>query len=170
MKAVVVETNVLEVANFGAEQAGLDCISTCVSALESARLEWLIVIDSKMRLFSEYFEHANRSGQPGVGDAFVKWLWDNQAFPKHCEMVDITPTGADEEDYAEFPNDPSLAGFDRSDRKFAAVAKASAHAPKILNATDSDWWHYNSHFERHGISVDFLCPALVQKKQHKHKR
>jgi len=159
---VVVDTNVLVVANLKNNQAGLSCVLACVDALETAKKERVVCIDSGARCFNEYFRYANRSGEPGLGDAFVKWLWERQAHPRHCEKVDITPKTEDAEDFEEFPDDPELNRFDRTDRKFVAVALRSRHQPTILNATDTDWWHFNAALEKHKISVRFLCPELMK--------
>jgi hypothetical protein len=61
-----------------------------------------------------------------------------------------------------FPR-PRLGGFDRSDRKFVAVARASAHGPMIVNAVDTDWWIYRVALQRHGVRVEFLCPDLMER-------
>ena len=78
--------------------------------------------------------------------------------PDRCESVEITPRNDLEDDFHEFPDDPALANFDRSDRKYVAVARASQQSPVILNATDSDWWHHRETFEKHGVVIEFLCP------------
>lgn len=99
--------------------------------------------------------------QPGPGDRFLQWLWRNQADERHCRKVAITPN--DERGFDEFPDDPSLNGFDMDDRKFAAVAIAAGSSPKILNAADRrSWWEYRDELRQHGVEVDFLCPALMQ--------
>ena len=52
----------------------------------------------------------------------------------------ITPRRDDSANFVEFPLDTELAGFDRSDRKFVAVALVSGSAPDgFMNAVDSDW-------------------------------
>ena len=163
MQAVVVDTNVMVIANGESGRAGPADILVCIDALEKARLKQIVSIDSGLRFFDEYFTYMNRSGQPGVGDAFAKWLFENQGNPQRCEQVDITPKPTDPADFEEFPNDPDLAGFDRSDRKFVAVAIASAYAPKVLNASDSDWWIFRSQLAKHGVAVNFLCPNLMPK-------
>lgn len=161
MKAIVVETNVIAVANEMADHADMACVGACINALETAQDKRKIVIDSGQILFSEYFRYANRAGQPGLGDAFVKWLWDNQANVRHCERVDITSLNNDPGNFAEFPDDPNLQGFDRSDRKFVAVALAGRRKPKIINAVDTDWWHYKDELRNYGITIQFLCPDLM---------
>jgi hypothetical protein len=113
------------------------------------------------RILDEYQVYNSHRGQPGLGDAFFKWLWDNQLVAEHCELVPITQRSDDPADYEEFPRDPGLEKFDRSDRKFVAVALASPSAPTILNALDRDWFEFRERLEHHGISLRFLCPEAM---------
>ena len=159
-RAAVVDTNVLVTANRRAPQAGTKCVLACISALRQVR-EGLVLLDGGDRIGREYRRNASLSGQPGTGDAFCKWVWDHQAKPDHCRMVRITPKPEDPDDFEEFPNDPGLRDFDRSDRKWVAVALASDLAPRILNATDTDWWHHREALGRCGVHVVFLCPDLM---------
>jgi hypothetical protein len=102
-------------------------------------------------------KNCSLGGQPGFGDKFLKWVFYHQASPDHCELVEIHPRDGSEDDFVEFPDDPALARFDRSDRKFAAVARASQYNPAVLNATDSHWWIHRDALGRHGIVIEFLC-------------
>lgn len=99
-------------------------------------------------------------GQPGEGDAFLKWVLTNQANPQRCEHVHINPT-ENGNNFAEFPEDPDLKAFDPSDRKFVAVALSHPDSPPILNAVDSDWWLFRDAFTRNGVHVEFLCPQDI---------
>ncbi len=82
----------------------------------------------------------------------------NQGFRNICEKVEITPS--EDRKFEEFPDDISLASFDKSDRKFVAVAVKSKYSPKIVNATDSDWFNFEDAFKKHGIEILQLCPNL----------
>ena len=155
MIAKVIDTNVLIVANGKAEQASLECQPNCNKALEETR-RTLIVIDDGFRILNEYQHKVNPSGQPGPGDAFLKWLLQNRSDPERCEAVRLTPN--DRNSFDEFPDEPDLALFDPSDHKFVAVAKSSRHKPKILNAVDSDWWNFRDVLMRNHIHVSFICP------------
>ncbi len=159
MKAVVVETNVIAVANELAEHAGPSCVIACLDALDAARRR-IVVIDTSNLCFDEYFRYANRSGQPRAGDAFARWLWENQ-YGGNCERVNITPKVNATDSFNEFPTDPALRDFDPSDRKFVAIAKASKNKPTILNAADTDWWNHRKSLKRNGIKIKFLCPELM---------
>jgi len=163
MKAVVIETNVIAVVNQHADHIDQDCMLACIDALQIARQKRKIVIDSGSLFFEEYFRYASRSGQPRLGDLFVKWLWDNQANDRCCERVNITPSDNDPDNFEEFPDDPDLQGFHRDDRKFVAVAVASRRKPNILNAVDTDWWYFREQLKRHNISIKFLCPQLMRR-------
>lgn len=155
--AVVVDTNVPVAANGKASQTGPECQLACIDALESIRKRNCVLLDSHDRIIEEYRRQLSPKGQPGVGDMFFKWLWDNQGNPRHCGFVEITPLSGHEEGFEEFPRDPALATFDKSDRKFVAVAIASGRKPVIFNAVDSDWRDHAAALERNGIRVKNLC-------------
>ena len=160
MKYFVVDTNVGVVANGAAPQADEECRDVCIGALERVRRN-RILLDEELRILGEYLQRLNLAGQPGPGDAFLKWVFEVQADTRHCERIEITPREGAEDDFEEFPQDESLKGFDPADRKFVAVALASGRHPLVLNAVDSDWGHYHSSLKRHGVQVEFLCPQHV---------
>ncbi len=160
MDSFVIDTNVLVVANEKYPKANEHHIFICQDFLDNVRNRH-VSVDSLGFIFQEYFSHASRSGQPGIGDAFAKWLWYNQWNPSICEQVEITPHP--DRRFLEFPEDEGLKDFDCSDRKFVAVAIKSKFDAVICNATDSDWWNYKEAFERVGIKIKFLCPELLKK-------
>lgn len=158
---VVVDTNVPIVANNReTPQAGPACVFACIESLEWVQNNGILLLDSERLILREYEVHLNYSSKPSPGDQFFKWLWDNQANPQHCRTIPITPNP--DREFNEFPNDPTLASFDRSDRKFVAVALAAQTAPQILNAADTDWWQHRAALQQHGITITFLCPELMQ--------
>ena len=161
MNSFVIDTNVLITANGDYPNAGDKDIAACGQFLVSMR-EKLSSLDSLGLIFIEYFKHVRRSGQPGLGDAFAKWLWNNQGNTAKCELVDITPDSENSRGFKEFPDDNRLKDFDWEDRKFAAVAVASKYEAVICNATDSDWWDYKEIFKSLGIEIHFLCPGLIK--------
>lgn len=159
---VIVDTNVLIVANGKASHADIDCELACVEALGQIQGDGRVLVDQSGFVFAEYQRHLSHSGQPGLGDVFFKWLWDNQAQASICTKVDIAPEDDTGTSFAVFPPDPELEGFDLSDRKFVAVAIASREAPPILNATDTDWWRHREALNSYGVNVKFLCPQHMQ--------
>jgi len=162
MKAYVVDTNVAVVANGAADHATPDCVLSCLDWIERVRKNGIILLDSAQLILKEYMNHLSLSGQPGAGDAFMKWVWVNQANPRCCEQVPITPNPSDENDIKEFPDDPNLQGFDPSDRKFVAVALISRKNPQVLNAVDTDWWNFRRVLRKYGVRIVFLCPDMME--------
>jgi hypothetical protein len=156
----IVDTNVLLVASKKAPQASLTCVLTCIKYLQNLKESGILVIDSNRLIIREYENKNSRSGQPNVGDAFLKWVLTHQA-TNRCEQVPITQIA--ENDFAEFPKSPSLEKFDLSDRKFVAVALTHHAKPAIANAVDSDWRNYEQALQEHGVKLNFLCPELQAK-------
>lgn len=75
----------------------------------------------------------------------------------------ITPTAEDEENFEELP-EPTGARYDRSDRKFLAVAAAAAEHPPILQAFDSKWWGWQTALSEIGVTIHFLCEHEIATK------
>lgn len=136
MSAYVIDTNVLINANDPFSTANLFLFEVNKSAD-------IVCLDDKSLILKEYFRNVNRSGQPGLGDYFAKWLFDNQySQTDRIETVSITPIIQENNlpSFEEFPNDDSdLQNFDRSDRKFVAVALKSTNHPFIVRSADPDW-------------------------------
>ena len=159
---VVVDTNVGVVANGRHENASTRCRLACVEALEEVLNSRIILVDDLNLIISEYGNHFSRSGQPGTGDAFFKWLHQNQGNTRHCRFVSITPTDSTCSNFTEFPTDQDLGRFDSNDRKFVAVALASGERRDVLNAVDSDWWNFDTELTRNGVDVLNLCPIMSE--------
>lgn len=58
--------------------------------------------------------------------------------------------------YLDFPRDSKLKKFDKSDRKFVAVAIASKMDPEIVNAVDTDWKEFEIVLKKY-VKLKFLC-------------
>ncbi|MFA4948286.1 MAG: hypothetical protein WC674_07245 [Candidatus Krumholzibacteriia bacterium] len=157
MTASVIDVNVLIVANGYSPQADNACVEACAQALIDIVSSGIVVLDGGLRIFTEYMRNLNMRGQPGLGDHFMRWVWENQAVESRCERVVLTQRDGDPDDFNEFPKDPNLARFDRSDRKYVAVALASRLSPTVLNAVDPDWWEFKTALELNGVKLTFLC-------------
>lgn len=161
---VVVDTNVAVVANRrGQSQPSLDCVKACANRLRDIQRTGRVAIDNQWLIIREYKNNLNESGQPGVGDEFLKWVLMNRNNPNRCEQVAITRLGNDPDDFREFPGDEALARFDRSDRKFVAVALAHPQHPPILVATDTDWEKAKLDLARNGVTLELLCPEDLKR-------
>ena len=165
-KTCVVDTNVPKTANL-ATQTNPDatvpdeCVLACIKAVEHVVEERCLIIDAGDEIFDEYRQQLSMSGQPGVGDRFIKWVHDHRWSLDASQRISITKNG---ESYDEFPTHEGLNNFDNSDRKFIAVSNAHPEKPPILQATDSKWWGWRHALAEVGIDVNFLCPEYAEAK------
>ena len=158
---VVVDTNVVVVANGRSEQASSDCVETCGERLEEImRGEKTLVLDNRWIILREYMQNL-RSNGADVGDRFLGWILVNK--DDRCDLVSITSVNGSENEFEEFPDDPALDDFDPDDRKFIAVACAHPEKPPILQAVDSQWWDFHNAFRQHGVTVEFICEDDIQR-------
>lgn len=153
----IIEVNVGIAANGRDTHVSLTCQKACVEMLQALCERGGFAMDEGGLIFDEYKGYLNFDGEPGLGDLFFKWVHDVQWDETLCRRESITahPTRA----FEEFPSDPALAKFDRSDRKYAALAKKCGRNAAVLNAADSDWKHHEEALNRNGVRVVNLCPA-----------
>jgi hypothetical protein len=159
----VVDTNVAVVANKNHPEASPQCVLSCIQAMEELKLSGKLVLDDRWRIIREYQNNLSSTGQPGYGDAFLKWVLRNRENPLRCQQVTIHPIDGSETDFEEFPKDPALQALDPSDRKFVAVALAHSSRPPIWNATDTDWWELRAELSSNGLQIRFLCQNDVER-------
>jgi hypothetical protein len=167
MRAFVVDTNVGVVANGGARQADLACEEASIAALQEVQESGVVVLDDGDLILGEYRRRLRHPGQPGPGYRFLLWLLSNQYVHDHCQRVPLTPIADELREFEEFPLDSAFVGFDRADRKWVAVARASQHGPVILWAVERGWHKYREYLARHGVRTECLCPHLERKPKRK---
>ena len=161
--AVIIDTNVAVVANRKSAQASEDCEQTCInSLLEITSGEVKLALDDERRIIEEYRGNLSPTGQPGIGDAFLKWVEMNWTDPQKCDLVSITPVGDLENEFQEFPTDSALEDFDPDDRKFVAIALTHPEKPPILQAVDRQWWELRDALSRNSVTVEFICEDDIQ--------
>ena len=164
MNAVVIDTNVIVVANgkAAAPQATEECVTRCRARLaEILRESERILLDEKKRIIQEYRKNLTEKGR-GFGDRFwqelVRRMWNSEIVIR----VPITPLAENGTDFEEFPNeDASLKDFHKKDRKFVAVTlayqSATGQESPILKAEDSGWEEFRDALAAHGVRVDSIC-------------
>ena len=157
MRAFVVDTNVAIVANGRETDVDLACQQTCVTTLRSLAAEKLVAIDDEGLILEEYRTRLHASGRPGVGDMFFKHVFDHQYQPNRVRRVRVSPIDDEGRGFEELPANT----FDRSDRKFLAVAAVANAA--VFNATDSDWHEEQALVSSLGVEVLQLCPEYRQR-------
>ena len=162
----VVDENVPIVANEASKpsnrrvspQADDSCILASIEKLEKIIKRGVVVLDDAGEVISSYRQRLSAKGMPGTGDAFLRHLSYHQYNESKVKLIHIAKNQLKE--YEIFPDDPSLGGFDRDDRKFVALA-LSADAV-IINAVDSDYSEYKSGLDNAGVKVDEICPQCLK--------
>ena len=158
MNTFVVDTNVTIVANGTFDtHADQQCQLECVERLERLTKQDTVAVDKRGLILKEYSKYLCRSGKPGVGDIFFKFIHDQKYTSDRVRQVSINPSENDGKGFEELP----VNTFDPSDRKFLAVAVVAKAV--VLNATDSDWVEHASLLEKLGVEVDQLCPQHASK-------
>ena len=163
MTTFVVDTNVAIVANGRKTSADAHCQLTCVRTLRSVAAGEVVAVDDQGAIVKEYARHLNHSGMPGAGDAFFKYVFNNQYQGDRVLRVPVMPSEDDRRGFDILPEN----AFDPSDRKFLAVAVVACAT--VLNATDSDWHEQASLTQELGVEVCQLCPQYASK-QVRHRR
>ena len=153
----VVDTNVAIVANGRETEVDARCQLTCVERLKALASQEVVAIDDGGSILEEYKRRLNFSGMPGVGDAFLKHVFNYQYQDHRVRRVVVTPSENDRRGFEELPEN----AFDPSDRKFLAVAVVANAV--VLNATDSDWAEHKTLMDSLGVEVTQLCPRYTSK-------
>ncbi len=96
MKAAVIDTNVLLVANGSHADVSPACRKICIERLLRHQASGVVVIDDGYRILREY-QNKTRPNQPkGVGDAFLKWLLQQAGNAARVHRVPLTEVAENE--------------------------------------------------------------------------
>ena len=163
----VIDTNVTTTANRANPGAPPACVVSSAKALQAVMSDGHVFIDDGGRIIAEYRQNLGFKGQPGPGDVFFKWLLTHEWGGEKVTRVAITPVAADDEDFEELSPPPRGVRYDRSDRKFLAVAAAHADRPPILQSFDSKWWGWQAALAKVGVTIHFLCEHEIAGKHRK---
>ncbi|MBA2556621.1 MAG: hypothetical protein H0V12_04625 [Chloroflexi bacterium] len=160
----VVDTNVAKTANGANPGAPTSCVAASARALQEVMNGGHVFLDDGGLIVKEYRGTLDPKGQPGPGDVFLKWLLTHEWGGLKVTRVTITPKAHGDEDFEELPDPPPGVAYDRSDRKFLAVAAAHPDRPPILQAFDSKWWGWRTALAAVGVTIHFLCPEAIEAK------
>ncbi len=160
----VIDTNVTATANGANDGAPPSCVVASARALQTVMAKGHVFIDDAGCIVAEYRANLSAGGQPGPGDAFLKWLLTQEWSGQKVTRVPITAVADDEQGFAELPKPPHGVLYDRSDRKFLAVAAAHPEHPPILQSFDSKWWGWQDALEAAGVRIAFLCKDAIAEK------
>jgi hypothetical protein len=163
MNCVVVDTNVVLVANGQHQDVSPGCVAACATRLQTIMRAGKLALDDRYLILLEYHNKTTPKTGNRPGNAFVKWTLQNNANPHRVNQVPIEKDA--QRGFVSFPDDPDLEQFDDADRKFVAVAATHPEHPPILQAVDSKWLRWSPSLQRHGIVVEFLCPDDIARFQ-----
>lgn len=161
---VVVDTNVATTANGMNAGAPIECMAASARMLGTVMRRGHVFVDCHGAIVSEYRQNLSAKGQPGPGDAFLKWVLTHEWGGVRVTRVSITAKANDPTDFEELAPPPDGTAFDPSDRKFLAVAAVHPDRPPVLQSFDSKWWGWQSALLEIGVSIHFVCPAAIEAK------
>jgi hypothetical protein len=156
----VVDTNVAVTANGGQPAASRECIDASARSLQRIISGGHLFIDQAGQIVQEYRDNLDAKGQPGPGDAFLKWVLTHEWGAVRITRVALTPSEDNPNRFTELPAPLDDVRYDPSDCKFLAVSAAHPQHPAILQATDSKWWGWRASLAKAGVSVHFLCSEI----------
>ena len=153
---IVVDTNVLIVANGNNEQADPECELACIETLQGAKSgKQTVLLDTSNLIMDEYNRRCSHSGKL-AGNAFFKFLHDYEHSRNNVIHIPIQETPDENGGFANLlPN-----SFHKNDRKFLAVAKAGDG--RVVNATDSHWSEHADFIKSMGVCVCELCSQCLK--------
>jgi len=155
MNKVIIDTNVILVANDKHQDVVDDCKDKCVIFLGAVqRNKVTLLLDKAGEIMQEYRKNLQSENRPyDIGARFWIYIAQNQGRPEIVNFVELDKDS--QGNFMDFPNIGKLKKFDASDRKFAALARKTC--TPVTNATDSDWVNFYSELKSNGILVNFLC-------------
>ncbi len=153
MTFVIIETNVAVVANGQNLDVVESCIDACKMFLIRAMRDHVTLLDANEEILHEYLGAISRQKPHGLGARFLIEALRQRYNEDRFRQIDLPKTDSGE--FVDFPDDPQLANFDPSDRKFVALAQRTGTA--VTNAIDSDWTNFIASLRANGIEVTFLC-------------
>lgn len=133
----------------------LDCIERCNQWLKAfATSKSALIIDTHYLILGEY---RRRIAKGRYGEQLLNQL-ESRARTRLIEVsIQLDPEG-----YPIVPE--TLSKFDRSDRKFVALALKCTPIPPIVNAVDTDWMESHRILKELHIIVQELCLQYIQLK------
>lgn len=101
----------------------------------------------------KYKAHASFKGQPGVGDAFLRFVYEKGYDAAAVTRVDIR----NGDGTWRLPANFLICGFDDDDLLWVSAAHNSPKPSQILNACDSDYDEHAAALAAIPVSVSELC-------------
>lgn len=162
MSEVIVDTNVLAVAEGMHEDASAHCMASCLQLVRRITSgERSVVADEGDLILAEYVKTLKAAATAGPATKLARYLWNRRFDSAVCKRVVISPDENPPGSFEEIPAD--IRDFDVDDQKFLATAAAAEAEDGILRpifqAHDGEWWDRRADLHRNGFDVQFLCAA-----------
>lgn len=143
------------------------CQRACIALIKSILAgEVRVILDEAGQVLREYRQNMYPDPNPasGLASQFLLYLYNHQHTAEVVHRMKLTQDV--DGNYETFPDDPRLERFDRSDKKWVALAishqNQTGEVAPIVNASDSDWVEYAALLREYGVVIEFLCPELFQ--------
>jgi len=156
MAEIIVDTNVAIVANGQNDDVVVSCVDACKEFIVAAREQHVLLLDDGDAIRQEYAGALKQSRPFALGALFLHHIYQNQFNPARVRRVTLLARADGQ--YADLPQSLIDAGFDPSDRKFAALG--CKEGVPVHNATDSDWIEHAATLAAEGIEVEHLCGCI----------
>jgi hypothetical protein len=151
---VVVDTNVLAVADGLSPGASARCVDACLQVVVQLEGGVPLLVDEGDEIFVEYLGTLSASRASGLAAKLVARLYRTR-YGGGCHRVPITRTAAPPPVYDEVP--AVLHDFDADDQKFIAVAATTNGASLLFAGIDGEWWARQADFAAGGLLLQFPC-------------
>lgn len=160
---IIMDTNVAAKAATPQEECKPEEWNMQEQCIEFIR-EFTKNIDSQLVLDFDYEiikEYRNRiPDNTPIGKIF--WRWFNSYIGKiPFENMAKLEKDADG-NYIMFPLEKRTEEFDKSDRKFVALARTHNEHPPIIEAADGKWLGFKDVFSEYGVHIEFLDNAYAE--------
>lgn len=133
-------------------QADENCRLACVAFLENLMENGSIVIDDGTEFLEKYKAHCSFSGQPGIGDAFFRAVFERGYDPTWVDRVTIAEGG----NYL-LPDGFLNSGFHNDDFLWVSAAYNGPVGTHIANGCDSDYGEFAGAITAIGVEVVEVC-------------
>src|SRR5438552_2682385 len=131
-ECVVVDTNVLAVAEGMNDSASPECVLACRTLLRRISEGLQIGVDTGDLVLREYIDALSASRSAGIGVKLARLLWRTRYDTRVCHRVSLTDTDPPPGSFAEVP--AGLRDIDVDDHKFIAVSVAEGTPRPLFQA------------------------------------
>ena len=157
----IIDTNVPLTAAGINENVTLLCKQHCVRVVNLVRNRAIcIVIDRDGEVLREYANkvHQKRSSLLDLAGLFLIYVRSNSGYKERVHQIHLRKVNGE---YADWPQDQTLTGFDPSDKKWVALALAfrqqTGQDAPVAYAIERGWDKYGEALNQHGVVLEHLC-------------